>query len=291
MIIDTRLRPPTPEFVRIMVEGPMTSTYFRKLKKIFPPRPIEEFLPEIDEAGITKAVLVGKSDQSTTRVSVPHEHIADLARRYPGRFIGIAGIDPTVGTCGEVLQEVEMVVRELGMAGISLDLLATDVKYTDKRLYPIYAKCEELGAVVYITTGYLMGRASLDTGAPAAINEIATDFPNLKIACPHACWPWVHEFMSVIMRSSVLGGGNVYCLLDVNRPWLPGSELYVQYANQFPDIADHILFGTGYPLSFWNPDGTPEALPPRVERFRKLPFKPDVMEKVLYKNAVRLFGL
>jgi uncharacterized protein len=49
------------------------------------------YLREIEAAGITHAVMVGRS---TPTVRISNDELADLARRSEGVLIGIASIDP-----------------------------------------------------------------------------------------------------------------------------------------------------------------------------------------------------
>jgi predicted TIM-barrel fold metal-dependent hydrolase len=109
---------------------------------------------------------------------------------------------------------------------------------------------------------------------PVHVDVVATQFPNLPIVLGHGGWPYVHEVIGVAFKHP-----NVYVSPDVYH-FVPGASAYVEAANGF--MADQLLFGTAYPI---------RALTDTVEDFRRLPLRPEVLEKAFYENAARLLGL
>jgi len=62
--------------------------------------------------------------------------------------------------------------------------------------------------------------------------------------------------------------------------FLPGSEVFVQAANGF--MGDQLLFGSSYPF---------RPIRQSIDDFLVLGFRGKVLDKLLYGNAARLFGL
>jgi hypothetical protein len=60
----------------------------------------------------------------------------------------------------------------------------------------------------------------------------------------------------------------------------PGSEAYVQAANSF--LADQLLFGSSYPF---------RPIRQSIDDAQALGFNEPALDKLLYRNAARLFGL
>ena len=96
IIIDARFRPPTKAFQSQSKAGGILSG------SRIPPFPLHDpasyvndsmelFFCEMEEAGITKGVVVGRN---RPRFVVPNDSIAELVNRYPDKMIGVAGIDP-----------------------------------------------------------------------------------------------------------------------------------------------------------------------------------------------------
>ncbi|CAA9890053.1 exported hypothetical protein [Candidatus Methylobacter favarea] len=98
--------------------------------------------------------------------------------------------------------------------------------------------------------------------------------PNLSIVCYHGFYPYVGEMIGVAFRSQ-----NVYVVPDMYI-FLPGGSLYVEATNGF--MRDQLLFGTSYPF---------RAMGRTVEDFLALGLTEQVLDAVLFDNAVRLLKL
>ncbi len=64
----------------------------------------------------------------------------------------------------------------------------------DRRLYPIYKKCEEYHIPVMLMLG---GRAGPDVSYsnPAIVTTLARDFPGINFYVSHGGWPWVQVIL------------------------------------------------------------------------------------------------
>jgi len=153
----------------------------------------------------------------------------------------------------------------------------------DARFYPIWELAEKLGLVTLIhsgTTGVGAGRPGgggikLKYSRPIPyIDDIAADFPELRIVMAHPSWPWQEEQLAVLVHKP-----NVY--MDLSG-WSPKyfQPSLVQYANTL--IQDKVLFGSDYPVM------RPERW---LKDFEEAGFKDEVREKVLIGNARALLGL
>ena len=274
MIIDARLRPPTKEFQSQF----KTSGIMARVPAFPVPDPpsfvndsLELFSQEMDEAGITLGVVVGRN---RPRFEVTNDSIAEVISKYPDKFIGVAGIDP-YNESHEALTEIERCIGQLGLKGISMDPGGNrrPMFPNDKALYPIYEKCNHLKVPVYLTTGPRQGE-TIENTRPVYVEEVARDFPELKIVCAHACWPYTMEMLGVAIRRR-----NIFIIPDVYT-YRPGGELYLQAAERY--LENQFVFGSAYPLA---------PLKESVEGVRNFPLKEEVLNKILYENAARLFEL
>ena len=73
---------------------------------------------------------------------------------------------------------------------------------------------------------------------------------------------------------------NLYLCPDMYMYNMPGVSDYVMAANTF--LSERFLFGTAYPFI-----GFREG----VEQFKALPFKPEVLPNLLYRNAIKALKL
>jgi uncharacterized protein len=109
---------------------------------------------------------------------------------------------------------------------------------------------------------------------PILLDDVAAEFPDLKIIMAHPAWPWHEEQLSVAMHKP-----NVYIDLSGWSPkYFPPSV--VQYANSL--LQDRMLFGSDYPVL------SPERW---LRDFEAASFKDEVRPKILLNNARRLLGV
>jgi predicted TIM-barrel fold metal-dependent hydrolase len=154
--------------------------------------------------------------------------------------------------------------------------LLAQVYANEAKYYPIYAKCCELDIPIIFTTGpaTLGPNAIIDHVAPRYIDFVARDFPELKIIISHGGYPWVNEAITVAQRNR-----NVY--IDLSEyEFSPMAEAYVEAANTM--TPDKILYASAHPFVDFRI---------ALKNYEKLPFNPDVRQKIMYDNAARLLGM
>jgi uncharacterized protein len=239
----------------------------------------EQVISLLDQAGIDRTLITGFDEWSSVHETfIPNELVAGLAERHPDRFIPFAGIDLLKGMEG--VRELERLVTERGFRGLSLRPFMIGIPADDRRYYPLYAKCVELGIPLSIhTSANWTTVASNDLGHPRHIDLVAADFPELDIIMSHAGYPWVLEAVLLAWKYP-----NVYLELAAHRPRYlaaPGTgwEPLLRFGPR--TIREKVLFGTGWFL-LGRPPGQV------LDEFRELPIPDDVMELWLHGNAERL---
>lgn len=274
-IIDFRFRPNTPEVLsgianNTAFKGLCASIDFGKMK----PQTLDEVVADLDRHHVVKAVITGRDCETTYASKSNNGSVAEFVGKYPEKFIGYVGLDPHKGM--RAVRELKQAVEQQGFRGASIDPYLAQIYVNDAKYYPLYAKCCELDVPVVITTGpaTLVPNAVIDHVAPRYIDFVARDFPELKIIVSHGGYPWVNEMIIVAQRNE-----NVYLELS-EYEFFPMSEAYIHAVNTI--IADKVLYASAHPFVDFR-----EAL----KNYEKLPLKPEVREKVLYRNAARLLGL
>jgi predicted TIM-barrel fold metal-dependent hydrolase len=199
--------------------------------------------------------------------------VAAIVQEHPGRFIGVGSVDPSDRR--RAIAQIEQ-AGKLGLKGINLEpgAYAQPLYADDRRLYPIYAYCEDNAIPVTIMAGGSAG-PDLSYTNPVHVDRVAGDFPSLRIAISHGAWPWVHEILHVAFRRA-----NVYLSPDQYLCNMPGSEDYVRAANGF--LAERFLYASSYPFI---------GVKRYAEWFRRLPIREEVLPKLMRENAVRFLGL
>ena len=247
----------------------------RKLGFTPAPSAVQASLPllfeEMDAVGVTTGVVIGRVSQTLGTTS--NDEIAETVKAHPDRFVGIAGIDPLDRKAA--VKEIDRAMS-LGLRGVNLEpgTYRIPLYADDRRLYPIYAHCEDRDIPIVLMTGGNPG-PDLSYPDPATVDRVAADFPQLKIVLSHGNWPWVHQILHVAFRRP-----NVFVSPDMYLFDLPGSEDYIKAADTY--LADQFIYASAYPFT---------PLRDYAERFLRLPIRPESMKKVLYDNAARVLKL
>ena len=274
-IIDFRMRPDSPEYADFK-KTRMAAPLFKYMGYEGKTQPVEELLKEWKEYGVVASVVGGRDLELEWGHIVPNDYLADLQKKYPGKFYCFGGVSPNKGMAA--VREVERCIKELGLKGIMMDPYMLKIPASDRRYYPIYAKCAELGVPVILTSGPgpLMPGVTIYDAHPQHYDLIAMDLPELTIIIAHGCSPWVNEAISMVWRHP-----NVWIdwsFYETN----PGSNLYVDACNTMPEVGNKALFGSAHPYNNFKNS---------VKNFEKLAFTDEVREKVMWKNAARLLNI
>lgn len=199
------------------------------------------------------------------------DDVGEIVREAKGRVIGAASYNPF--RIEESLAEVERGVREHGFKYVWFHPLSFGLAPNDRRFYPLYAKCNELGIAVGMQVGHSAEVLPSDVGRPMLVDDVAIDFPNLRINLSHTGWPWVDEWCSMLWRHP-----NVYG--DISA-YFPRSldERQVRFMDSSRG-RHKVLFGT-------NGLGLKKC----VEQFRALDIKEETQRRVLRENAIEFLAL
>lgn len=276
-VIDFRIRPPFRGFRDlVMYAQPERRDRFTGNLGLKPAPSagqlsMELLLKEMDAAGVDQGVVVGR--YSGFLGSVSNEDVKAVVDAHPTRFIGIASIDPRDRR--KAVATIDQAIKD-GFKGVNIEpgSYPEPMHTDDRRLYPIYAHCEDKGLPVLMMTGGNAG-PDIEYTNPVHLDRVLADFPTLKICSTHGNWPWVHQILHLAFRRP-----NLYVSPDMYLVNMPGMDDYVKAADGF--LADRFLYGSSYP--FAPVDGY-------MEWFKKLPIRAESQKKILTQNAQRFLGL
>jgi predicted TIM-barrel fold metal-dependent hydrolase len=244
IVVDFRCRPNTPECLGYL-EAPQAKRVMALSKTTAPPAAdLDGFLAHLSAIGVDRAVFFGYAARDTSKWAVGNDYVARVVDESKGRIMGFAGVAHT-GMAG--LRAVVHAVDELGLRGISLEPFGNRLAPDDRTLYPIYAKCCELGVAVSICAGPMpyagmsgVEGPPLSCADPIAIDRVATDFPELRLVLSHTSWPWVEHVVALAVRHP-----NVYFDTLIYYGW-PGNEVLAAAINRL--VPDRVLFSSGFPI-------------------------------------------
>lgn len=236
-----------------------------------------ELIESLEKSGIDFAVLQAEYEFGEYAEAL-NERAARICEQFPGRFVAFATVD--LSSVMGAVRQFRYAVEELGLKGLNLQPGFWHMDPTDRRLYPLYAMGVDYGVPVTIHTGINYALRPLRHELPLHIDEIACDFPDLRIVASHAGWPWVAEMVAVARRHP-----NVFLELGgiapryIGMPRVGWDPLF-HFANSL--LQDQVLFATDWPIM---------SQERALGEIKSLPWKPEVLAKVLGGNAMRLLGL
>ena len=240
---------------------------------------LEQMIARMDAAGIERALLIAAkvgSRHHPACYQVPYEMVADAVQKYPERFSGLAGVDPTEGMAG--VRQLETAVRDYGFIGAHSYPHWFELAPDHARYYPFYAKCVELDVPIQLQVGQSMvydkSYPRRSVGRPISLDAVACDFPELKLIGIHVGIPWTDEMIAMAWKHA-----NVFIGCDAHRPryW---PESFVKFINSYGQ--DKVLFGTDFPVLPFEQTRTD---------IEALGLKPVALRKLLRDNAARVYKL
>ena len=277
MIIDFRLRPPVGGFLKTLMysAGERRDGFTRTVG--FEPsaaaqrQSMELLLHEMEAAHIDRGVVVGRL--AGTLGSVSNEDVRQIVQAHPQRFIGAASINPV--NRREACETIDQAMRDgFKLINIEPGSYPVPMYADDRRLYPIYAHCEDRNIPVIMMVGGTAG-PDLSYSDPIRTDRVLADFPQLDVVIAHGGWPWVNEILHLAFRRP-----NLWLSPDMYFSRMPGWEEYVKAADGF--LSDRMLYASSFPFC---------PVLGYKQWFEQLPISADNLRKVMGGNAKRLLQL
>jgi predicted TIM-barrel fold metal-dependent hydrolase len=211
---------------------------------------------------------------------VSNFEIAEFAAKHDDICIPFASVDPHKGRMGA--REARDLVENCGVKGFKFHHIMQGCDPGDQVGYPIYEIINHYKLPAIFHTGHSGmgtgmpggGGVRLKYGQPMLVDDVAVDFPDMKIILAHPSWPWVDESLSMALHKT-----NVYIDLSGWSPKYFAPQI-IQYANT--QLRKKMLFGSDFPLI--HPDKWLDAA-------RGVGFREDVLPGIMKDNAARLLGL
>lgn len=181
-------------------------------------------------------VLAFKSNYLQAEIS--NRYVSDYVRRYSSKLIGFAGVDPTEDGC---LDELGAAQEELGLKGVTVSPGLQNFHPADTRAMKLYADCVRRGMPVLFEQNHRSAAAKMEFARPMLLDEVAREFPELRIVVSHLGYPWINETVVLLAKHA-----NVFA--DVAgllwHTWVSYNALLPAY--EF-GVMDKLLFGSDFP--------------------------------------------
>lgn len=238
------------------------------------------FIELMDQAGIEKAGLINYVSPDLLGFTAEvNEWVANYCRAFPDRLIPFGSVHPRF--TADAAADMDHVCGRLGLRAIKIHpphqfLYANEYERGMENLRIIYAKAQDFGVPVTIHTGTSIFPGARNKYAhPMDIDDVAIDFPRLKILIAHGGRPlYMKEAFFLARRFK-----NVF--LEISG--IPPLKL-LEYFPRLEEIADKTVYG-----SDWPGPGVP-SMKTVLEQFKKLPISEASKKKILRETALKIFS-
>jgi predicted TIM-barrel fold metal-dependent hydrolase len=270
-------------------------------------------LKKMDECGIDTQVLslsapgIEQIDPTvgTRFAKEVNDELAQVIKRYPGRFMGFAALAPKRPE--EAADELERAVRELGFKGWNTHSNYGDSYLDDPRYRPVLERAEKLQVPIYIhptassipqvsTYGFALAGAPFGFGFDVVLclmrmilSGVFDKYPGLKIILGH-----LGEGLPFLMKRAdgpPKRSADTRSRLNLSKKtseYIRDNVFVTTSGNTFGPAfmctyealgIDRILLGTDYPYED-SADG--------IRFLEELPLSREEKGKIYYENASRL---
>ncbi len=239
---------------------------------------LADLLEAMDGVGVAHAVMHAESEGGEDALQL-NDALVEVLAEHPERFKGIGGVNTEGSTPTQIARQVAT-IHASGLLGVTLQPAFLGLDIDDRSLYPMYSRAEELGLVVAIHTGITYSRVHpLRHERAELLDQVACDFPDLRLIACHAGWPYVTEYCAVARRHPTVflefGG------LAPKYVAKPGTGWDAVFAMMPNVLRGQVLYGSDWPVM------APERA---VAEWNESGLGPATLQALLHDNSASLFG-
>lgn len=232
------------------------------------------------ERNLLAVVFAVDSALTTGQPRIPTSFVVEKAKEHSDVLIPFGSIDPRRGAGG--VTEARELLEDGAVRGFKFHPNIQQFHPNDHIAYPLYELIEEAGVVALFHTGHSGigsglpggGGIALKYGNPMAIDDVAVDFPHMKIVMAHPAFPWQDEALSIAMHKPQVS-------IDLSG-WTPKRFSQSLVKAMSTTLRHQTLFGSDFPLI------APERW---LKDFADLDLGSEVTSAILKENAIRILGL
>ncbi|WP_310622350.1 amidohydrolase family protein [Flexibacterium corallicola] len=220
------------------IQDPIFDSLRRWTKDTVPthaPR-VTDTIAQMDAGNIDISLISAWEGPRNSMIS--NDEVAGFVEQAPNRLVGIGSVG--ISKPVQAVREVRRCIEDLGFKGIRILPWLWEVPPTDRRFYPIYTACAELGVPFCTQIGHTGPLMPSEVGRPIYLDQVALDFPELTIVGGHIGYPWTEEAVAVATKHT-----NVYIDTSAYTAKRYPPELVRFMKGQG---RKKVLFGTNFPM-------------------------------------------
>ncbi len=217
-------------------------------------------------------------------MTAPDEQIAQYAAAHADKIIGFMSVDPNAPDALDQIQRG----ADIGLRGIKMSPVYQHYDPNGDLARRVHTAAQEMNLPILTHAAFhCIANTPMQWANPLHYDQVAREFPDLKIILAHIGLPWFTDAMIVIRKHP-----NVFADISGGialRPWWGYQALACCHENS---VMDKLLFGSDFPIC--TIEQTLDALR-SVNRFAEgtgMPRIPDeAIESIIHRDALPLLGL
>ncbi|KCV81304.1 amidohydrolase 2 [Actibacterium atlanticum] len=240
---------------------------------------IEQTAAHFRAQNVAAVIFPVDAERETGYRRYSNDEVLAEVEKHSDILIPFASIDPWKGKMA--VREARRLIEDHGIKGFKFHPTMQGFFPNDRMAYPFYELLNEHGCIGLFHTGQTGVGSGMPGGNgmrlkyshPMYLDDVAVDFPEMKIIMAHPSFPWQEEALSVATHKP-----NVY--IDLSG-WSPKyfPPILVRYCNSI--LKKKVLFGSDWPMI------SPERW---LSDFEKIDIKDELREDIIKGNAARLLG-
>jgi hypothetical protein len=231
----------------------------------------ESTLCAMDEAGVDISLLSAWHGPQGSLIS--NEEVSDQIDSAPERFRGLATVDLTNPM--QAVRDIRKWVDGKKFVGVRVVPWLWDLPPNDRRYYPVYAACVDLGVPFCTQIGHTGPLLRSETGRPIPyLEDVLLDFPELVVVGGHVGFPWIDELISLTIK---------FPNFHVDTSAYAVHRLPDNFIGFMKGLGSkRVMFGTNWPML------SPQQC---LQHLEQLGLTPEQQDAFLSGNARRVFNL
>ncbi len=188
---------------------------------------------------VDRCIVLASSDGPSEDVN---KGLAEYVNKYKEKMVGFGVVDPINDKVS--VNKLKPIKDKLELEGVVLHCCAKGLHPSHSRAMRFYESAQELGLPVFFhnSHGAFGPDDVLSYAQPYLLDEVAREFPALKIIIGNMGMPFIEQTLSMVAKHK-----NVYADLTIrpNNVWQTYNTVVAAYERS---VMGKLLFGSGFPL-------------------------------------------
>lgn len=246
---------------------------------------LEKLLKETQDTNVSHLIVIA-GFQENDLWSGTTEEIIEVTRTFSN--ISVVGSIDVLKYTQTQLQQLEQWLQEKTIVGVKIYTGYQHMYPNNERCQPIYTLCLKYNVPVIFHSGDTLAgytkNPKVKFAHPLHIDEVAADFPKLKIIIAHMGNPWLIDCAEVLYKNP-----NVYA--DISGLVVNDKDLISPYGELMKKRIKELLIYTGTNKLLYGTDYPLCSEKTYLKFVQGIGLSQDDIDSLLYKNAQKLFNL